>query len=62
MGSVPSVSGLRIPMATVIGMVAEGMSHEEILKGYPDLETEDLQEALYFAAEAVRESELPLTS
>jgi uncharacterized protein (DUF433 family) len=43
-------------------MVAEGMSHEEILKAYPDLETEDLQEALHFAAEAVRERELPLAS
>jgi len=62
MGSVPSVSGLRIPMATVIGMVAEGMSHEEILKVYPYLETEDIQESLYFAAEAVREGELPLAS
>jgi len=32
MGSVLSVSGFRIPLATVIGMVAEGMSHEEIIK------------------------------
>jgi uncharacterized protein (DUF433 family) len=43
-------------------MVAEGMSHEEIMRSYPDLEKEDLQEALYFAAEAVRERELPLAS
>ena len=62
MGSVLSVSGFRIPMATVIGMVAEGMSHEEILKVYPYLETEDIQESLYFADEAVREGELPLAS
>ena len=62
MGGVPCIRGLRIPVATVIGMVAEGMSHEEILKAYPDLETEDLQEALHFAAEAVRERELPLAS
>jgi len=62
MGGVPCIRGLRIPVATVIGMVAEGMSQEEILKAYPDLETEDLQEALYFAAEAVRERELPLAS
>ena len=62
MGGVPCIRGLRIPVATVIGMVAEGMSHEEILKAYPDLETEDIQEALYFAAEAVRERELPLAS
>ena len=62
MGGVPCIRGLRIPVATVIGMVAEGMSHEEILKAYPDLETEDLKEALHFAAEAVRERELPLAS
>ena len=62
MGSVLSVIGFRIPMATLIGMVAEGMSHEEILKVYPYLETEDIQESLYFAAEAVREGELPLAS
>ncbi len=62
MGGVPCIRGLRIPVATIIGMVAEGMSHEEILKAYPDLVTEDLQEALHFAAEAVRERELPLAS
>ncbi len=62
MGGVPCIGGLRIPVATVIGMVAEGMSHEEILKAYPDLEAGDIQEALYFAAEAVRERELPLAS
>jgi uncharacterized protein (DUF433 family) len=62
MGGVPCIRGLRIPVATVIGMVAEGMSHNEILKAYPDLETEDIQEALYFAADAVRERELPLAS
>ena len=62
MGGVPCIRGLRVPVATVIGMVAEGMSHEEILEAYPDLEPEDIQEALYFAAEAVRERELPLAS
>ena len=62
MGRVPTTSGLRIPMATVIGMVAEGMIHEEILKVYPYLETEYIQEGLHFAAEAVREGELPLAS
>jgi uncharacterized protein (DUF433 family) len=62
MARVPSISGLRIPMATVIGMVTEGISHEEILKVYPYLETEDIQEGLHFAAEAVREGELPLAS
>lgn len=52
MGGVPCVRGLRIPVATVVGMVAEGMSNQEILNAYPDLEGEDIQEALRFAAEA----------
>ena len=60
MGGVPSIRGLRIPVATVVGMVAEGMSDEEILEAYPDLEQADIREALRYAAEAVRERELPL--
>lgn len=60
MGGVPCVRGLRIPIATVVGMVAEGMTEAEILNAYPDLEAEDIREALVFAAEAVRERELPL--
>ena len=54
--------GLRVPVATVVGMIADGMTEEEILRSYPDLEPEDLQEALRFAAEAVRERELPLVT
>lgn len=53
MGGVPCVRGLRIPVATVVGMVAEGMSEAEILKAYPDLEAEDVHESLRFAAQAV---------
>ncbi|MBI4168438.1 MAG: DUF433 domain-containing protein [Acidobacteria bacterium] len=62
MGGVPCIRGLRIPVATVVGMVAEGMSEQEILKAYPDLEAEDVHEALQYAAEAVRERELPLVA
>ena len=62
MGGVPCIRGLRIPVASVVGMVAEGMSHQEILEAYPDLEEEDIREALQYAAEAVRERELPLVS
>ena len=61
MGGVPCLRGLRIPVATVVGMVAEGMTRGEILNAYPDLVEEDIEEALRFAAEAVRESELPHT-
>jgi uncharacterized protein (DUF433 family) len=60
MGGVPCIRGLRIPVATVVGMVADGMSQEEILAAHPDLEVDDIQEALRYAAEAVRERELPL--
>ncbi len=61
MGGVPCVRGLRIPVATVVGMVADGMTETEILAAYPDLEREDIREALRYAAAAVRERELPLT-
>lgn len=60
MGGTLCIRGLRIPVATVVGMVADGMTTEEILKAYPDLEAEDIREALAYAAEAVRERELPL--
>jgi uncharacterized protein (DUF433 family) len=62
MGGVPCIRNLRIPVATVVDMVADGMSEAEILQAYPDLEAEDIKEALRFAAEAVRERELPLLS
>jgi uncharacterized protein (DUF433 family) len=62
MGGVPCIRGLRIPVATVVGMVADGMSEKEILKAYHDLKTEDIRQALHYAAEAVRERELPLVS
>ena len=60
MGGVPCIRGLRIPVATVVDMVADGMATGEILRAYPDLDEADIREALRFAAEAVRERELPL--
>jgi len=62
MGGAPCIRGLRIPVATVVGMVADGMSEDDILSAFPDLEREDVREALLYAAEAVRERELPLVS
>lgn len=59
MGGVPCIRGLRIPVATVVGMVADGMTDEEILEAFPDLELGDIREALYYAAEAVRQQTLP---
>jgi uncharacterized protein (DUF433 family) len=60
-GRRPCIRGLRIPVATVVGMVADGMTAKDILAAYPDLEAGDIQEALQYAADAVRERELPLT-
>lgn len=60
MGGVPTIRGLRIPVATVVGMIADGMSADEVLAAMPDLEREDIAEALRFAAEAVQERELPI--
>lgn len=62
MGGVPCIRGLRIPVATVIEMVADGMTTKEILAAYPDLEAGDIDEALHFAADAVRERQLPLVT
>jgi len=62
MGGVPCLRGLRIPVATVVALVAEGQTTDNILALYPDLEAEDVREALLFASEAVRERALPLAS
>jgi uncharacterized protein (DUF433 family) len=62
MGGVPCIRGRRIPVATIVGMVADGMTEGEILAAYPDLQPDDIREALHFAAAAVRERELPLVA
>jgi uncharacterized protein (DUF433 family) len=62
MGGVPCIRRLRIPVATVVDTVADGMPASEILEAYPDLEPDDVTEALRYAAEAVRERELPLAA
>lgn len=58
MGGMPCIRGLRIPVASVVTMVADGMTEAEMLAAFPDLERQDIAEALRYAAEAVRE--LPL--
>ena len=59
-GGKPCIRGLRIPVATVLRMLAGGMTEQEILAEYPDLESEDVRECLRFAASSERERELPL--
>jgi uncharacterized protein (DUF433 family) len=60
MGGLPCIRDLRFPVATVVAMVADGMTLDEILAEHPDLESEDIREALRYAAQAVTERELPL--
>ena len=62
MGGVPCLRGLRIPVATIVALIAEGQTTQDILVLYPDLDADDVREALLFAAEAVRERVLPLAS
>jgi len=56
----PCVRNLRIPVATIVTLVAQNNSAAEILSFYPDLVKEDIEQCLSFAAETVREKELPL--
>jgi len=53
MGGVPCLRGLRVPVATVVGMAADGISEADIVDAYPDLDADDVREAMRFAAEAM---------
>lgn len=61
MRGVPCIRGLRIPVATVLGQLAAGRSHAEILADFPDLDDDDITAALEYAAAAVQDRELPLS-
>ena len=61
MGGVPCIRGLRIPVSTIVGLLADGMTAGEILDSYPDLEREDIQEALRYAACLTQDREVELT-
>ena len=60
MGGVPCIRSLRIPVATVLRMLAGGITESNILTEYPDLELEDIRESLRYAAASAMERELPL--
>jgi uncharacterized protein (DUF433 family) len=62
MGGRPCIRGLRVTVGTIVGLLASEHSREEILKLYPYLEPEDIDEALAYAAWRVEEVELPLES
>jgi len=60
MGGVSCIRGLRIPVATVVGMIAAGMTPAEVVDELPPLELADVAAALRFAADAVADREIPL--
>jgi uncharacterized protein (DUF433 family) len=60
MDGLPCVRHLRIPVATVLRLLAGGMTEHAILSEYPDLKTEDIRECLRFAAASAMERELLL--
>ncbi len=60
MGGKPCIRGLRVTVGAIVGLMASGNSTADILKAYPYLEEEDLQEALTYAAWRVEEVEIPL--
>ncbi|MFN3217008.1 MAG: DUF433 domain-containing protein [Acidimicrobiales bacterium] len=62
MGGVPCVTGTRIPVAAIVSMLAEGNSIEDIAADFDQLTIESIRAAIHYAADAVRERELPLTS
>jgi uncharacterized protein (DUF433 family) len=60
MGGRACIRGMRIPVSLVVKLVANGMTVEQILREYPDLEAEDVHQALQYAADLVDEELYPL--
>jgi uncharacterized protein (DUF433 family) len=56
----PCIRGMRVTVGTIVGLVAAGRTHEEILREYPYLEADDIAEALSYAAWHAEEVEVPL--
>ena len=62
MGGKPCIRGMRVTVGTIVGLIASGYTYAQILKAYPYLEEEDIQEALTYAAWRAEEIEVPLVS
>ncbi len=60
MGGKPCIRGMRVTVGTIVGLVASGRSHADILSAYPYLEEPDIPQALSYAAWRVEEIEIPL--
>ena len=61
MGGRPCIRGMRVTVGAIVGLLAAGRTHEEILQAYPYLEADDIRAALSYAAWRTEEVELPLT-
>jgi uncharacterized protein (DUF433 family) len=61
MGGRACVRGMRITVSLIINLVANGMTADEILREYPDLEAEDIKQALQYAASLASEEIHPLS-
>ncbi len=62
MGGKPCIRGLRVTVGMVLGLLATGHSHEDILKAYPYLQAQDIEECLAYAAWRMEERDIPLAS
>ena len=62
MGGKPCIRGLRMTVGTIVGLLASGLSVDEILKMYPYLEHEDILQALSYASWRSEEIDIPLTA
>jgi uncharacterized protein (DUF433 family) len=60
MGGKPCLRGMRVTVGVIVGLVASGRTHAEILAAYPYLQEEDIRQALAYAAWRVEEVEVPL--
>ena len=61
MGGRPCIRGMRVTVGAIMGLLAAGRTHEEILQAYPYVEPEDIRAALSYAAWRTEEVELPFT-
>ncbi len=59
MGGRACIRGMRITVATVVGQIAEGATIDEVLAAYPDLEADDVRQALAYAAWLTKEDVIP---
>ncbi len=55
----PCIRGMRMPVASVLGYLSSGMAINEILKSWPELEADDIYQALAYASWAMEETVLP---